>query len=148
MGKAVVFGFGTAVDLAVNGRNLVIRDVSVDPPVTVSDQDLAASAVSTEVELAENTMFEATLIDTRDASGSPMSDPAVLKFNTSETFFPAPELQILSMEDTSSSSSSSSVSSSSSSSESSESSSSSSQSSSSSLNSSSSSVSSSSSSQS
>jgi hypothetical protein len=120
--KKVAFGLGPAVSLTT--RQLTItrmyRAGDDSAPAAQHDADAGSSATSVEVDLPDNTIWQAKLVDTR-ASGE-VSTPKLINFTTGSLQFPGPhsdidkDFKILSMEDLSSSSSSSQSSSSSSSS--------------------------------
>ena len=112
MGKNVTFGLGQAVGLA--SRLLTItrmyRAGDDSAPAAEVTATLAGSAESSVQTLPDNTIWQATLVDTKSTGEE--SDPDILNFHTGELQFPGPKtgdrLCILSMEDLSSSSSSSS----------------------------------------
>ena len=118
--KTVHFGLGKPSSLS--GRSFSVRRMmkagDASPPANAIEQSLSGSAEVTECDLADNQIWQATLIDTLD-SGE-VSQSLLLGFNTGALQFPGPGtlggLCILAMEDLSSSSSSSSSSQSSSSS--------------------------------
>jgi len=112
MGKNVTFGLGQAVGLA--SRLLTItrmyRAGDDSAPAAEVTATLAGSDESSTQTLPDNTIWQATLVDTKSTGEE--SDPDILNFHTGELQFPGPKtgdrLCILSMEDLSSSSSSSS----------------------------------------
>lgn len=121
MGKKVTFYLGPAVGLSQ--RNFKITRFpnaadGVTMPSATSNQNLSGSAESVSVSLADNTLWQAILTDTK--STGEVSQGIVLNFNTGSLQFPGPAsdpsvslLRVLAMEDLSSSSSQSSSSSSS-----------------------------------
>lgn len=122
MGKKVTFGLGPAASLTKRQLTITRMPGAGDDSIPLDathDDDAGSTAETVEVDLADNTMWQAKLVDTR-TSGE-VSDPDILNFHTGSLQFPGPRgnegrLSILGMEDLSSSSSSSSESSSSSSS--------------------------------
>jgi len=108
MGKLITFYLGKAPGNLAS-RQLTIYNVSVHPRTTLYNNAAIAAATETvAVDLQRNLMCEAVQTDTLASAAGLTSVTAVLKFNTNATVFPAPKLEILAVDDTSSSSSSSS----------------------------------------
>ena len=90
MGKAIVFGLGKAESAGLTNRTLTIYNVGVEPRTTLYGPTVqSAEAEVVEIELAENLLCEAQLVDTREGH---TSDPAIVRFNTNDLLFPAPWL--------------------------------------------------------
>jgi len=111
--KVVNFYLGPAFGLA--SRTLTVtrmyRAGDDTPPVaSYGPTDVGAATEAVGVELPSNTIYEATLVDVVAGAGGETSVTDVLPFHTGALQFPGPRsgdrLQILSMEDISSSSSS------------------------------------------
>lgn len=111
MSKRITFHLGFAVGLS--GRLLTItrmaRAGDVVPITPEIVDHIGGSTESVTLTLSDNTIYQATLVDTKTTGE--VSRKAVLGFHTGSLQFPGPKsddrLQILSMEDMSSSSSSS-----------------------------------------
>ena len=119
--KKVHFYLGPAT--ALSTRQLTItrfhRAGDDSAPAAAHNADAGAANETVAVDLADATLWQAKLVDT--TSGGEVADPVLLNFHTGDLQAPGPKsadgfLQILHMEDLSSSSSSSSSSQSSSSS--------------------------------
>jgi len=88
----------------LSGRTLVVRDVSTDPPTTIDTQSLAGTDETADVEVEDDGIFEATLVD---VCGSVTGKQTVIKFSTSEAAFQSGQLSVLAFDEMSESSASS-----------------------------------------
>ena len=111
MGKNVTFSLGPAVGLASRQLTITRHNRAGDdtlPLTATHDADAGSTATYVTVALADNTLWQAVLVDT-NATGVE-SEPDILNFHTGSLQFPGPRsgdrLAVYSMEDLSSSSSS------------------------------------------